>query len=227
MADLNEPKKETVRITLPPESSRPPAAVLEDGKPRINLPNRFPGLPGAGKPSASSLRPPSAGPVRPPPPSAVAPKPLPSNSGLRPPAPPMARPPAPTPGAVRPARSSMPTPAQSPLTSGTKMPEVPSLTKTPPPGRPLPASPAKLENHSATLSGPRKETARIADSSMKATVRLSSVQPLLSPPDLRHPPVVANSQPARLVDSVPTSLCWGLLAASTLALLTQLWTYLS
>jgi hypothetical protein len=76
--------------------------------------------------------------------------------------------------------------------------------------------------------GPRKDTARIADSPMKATVKLSSLQPASVPsaPVIRTaPPAVANPPPQGLAETVPTRLCWALLGISALTLLIQLWTY--
>lgn len=224
MADLNEPKKETVRITSPPQVPRPPSAPVGEEKPRINLPDRSSGPP-AGKTPLGGSRPSPAAPVRPPPPS-VAPKPLAPAGGSRPPAPPMSRPPTPAPpGSIR--------PPNGPLPSANKPPPPPGF-KPPVPVAPRPtlakAAPPAFENRNPTQQGPRKETARIADSPMKATVRLSNVQPTARPPAAgihSAPSAVANQQPARLVDSVPTPLCWAILGIAALSLLIQLWTYFS
>ena len=239
MADLNEPKKETVRITLPPRTTNRPTVPVEKETARINLPNRPPAPPPGAKPPGPVVRPPSAGAVRPPPPS-IAPKPLPpprGRSSARPPAPPAVRlgrrlrperfarraaPPAPsfkppTPPAAnrrktsraatsagrknhpprqcrrrRTSRSPPPPLAKAPLSplpgatprdpaallpKGLVPPPPPAGLKPPPPPAPAAPAPPKpvfppanpLASRSVAPSGPRKETARIADSPMKAT----------------------------------------------------------
>lgn len=180
MADLNEPKKETVRITLPQPTPSTPEGEKET--PRINLPSRPPGA------GAVPVRPPSAAPARlPPVPEASTPAP--------PPAPPLVAP-------ATPQRLGIPPPA---LDTADR----------------------------ASAAGPRKETARVAvtqDSPMKATVRLSNIQPSSAPPGggMRAAPLsVASPPPAALVESVPATFCWALLGVSALTLLIQLWTYFS
>ena len=77
MADLNEPKKETVRITPPSRNPNLPEVPPEKETVRINLPNRPP--PGAPDSSGGQSSP---APVRPSaPPPAVAPKPVPPPGG--------------------------------------------------------------------------------------------------------------------------------------------------
>ena len=220
MADLNEPKKETVRITLPPST---PPRPTEKETARINLPNRPPGPRGGAKPPTTDLRPPSS-PPKPLPPAGAAwsPRPLaPSKvanpaSTLNPPLPPSPRglkapvPPPPPPGL----ESSAPTPAASVAATPPK-PVFPSVN---PP----------LENHGTAQTRPRKRTVRIAESPMKATVKLGSVQPVSVPasPFVRHaPPGVANPSPPRFLETIPTQLCWVVLGISALILLIQLWTY--
>ncbi|HEY1582026.1 MAG TPA: hypothetical protein VGF73_02880 [Chthoniobacterales bacterium] len=83
--------------------------------------------------------------------------------------------------------------------------------------------------------GPRKETARIGalpDSPMKATVKLSPLQPTSTPPagvirTAPAAPVVANQPATGLVESVPLTFCWALLGISAVTFLIQLWTYFS
>jgi hypothetical protein len=85
-----------------------------------------------------------------------------------------------------------------------------------------------LENHGTAQTGSRKETARIADSPMKATVKLGSIQSGSVPasPVIRGaPPAVANPPPPRFLETIPTQLCWMVLGISALILLIQLWTY--
>ena len=208
MADLNEPKKETVRITLPPRTPSNPAESDKEAT-RINLPSRPPGG------GTVSLHPPSAAPVRPPPlPVAPTPASPPGAPDDQAPASPlMARPPA----ALAPPGATPPSPPVAPAT----------------PQRPGIPSPAPDVADHGSAAGPRKETARVAstpDSPMKATVRLSNVQPSSAPPGgvMRAPPLpVASLPPAALVEPVPATFCWALLGVSALTLLIQLWTYFS
>ena len=209
MADLNEPKKETVRITLPQRTASRPTAPVEKETARINLPNRPPGPSAGAKPLATDLHPPSSAPVRPPPPL-VAPKPLPPTGGAS-----SRRPPVPPPPA---AKAPVPPPPPAPLAPVAPAPPKPAF---PPANTPF-------ENRGVAQAGPRKETARIADSPMKATVKLGSAQPFGTPsaPVIRSAtPTVANPLPQRLVETVPTQLCWVLVGISALILLIQLWTY--
>ena len=208
MADLNEPKKETERIGLPA-----PAGV---------------------KPPTSSLRPPA-------PPSA-APRPLPSKEEVaaapRPPGRPMIHSPAPAAsGAARPpngpplatdAKASVPPPMGL-------IPPSPSPVALPPgaPGSPKPAlSPINrpLENRDLLKADARLETARVADSPLKAAAKPGSVQRgsvPLAPIIRAASPVVANSPAKGLGALAPAQLCWALLGISVLTLLLQLWNYFS
>jgi hypothetical protein len=191
MADLNEPKKETVRISLPPQSTSP-ALPVEKESARIILPNRPPARTVEADTPTTDLRPPSPAPVRPPSPLARPPA-SPSSGGLRAPVPPAPVAPAP------------PKPVFPPISS-------------------------PVANRDVTQTGFRKETARVTDSPMKATVKLGSVQPAGGAPGpiLRTGlPAVANPPPRGLIESVPTQLCWALLAVSAFTLLIQLWTYFS
>jgi hypothetical protein len=223
MADLNEPKKETVRITLPPRPPPQPTPPIEKERSRINLPNRPPGPPGGAKPPATDLRPQSSGP-----------EPLPPAGGASPPRPPVpSKGPPPTSGLKPP----LPPPPGG-LKAPVPPPPPPGLKQSSPPAPPAsvaaalakPAFPPvnlPLENRGIAQTGARKETARIADSPMKATVKLGSVQPVSIPaaPFIRSAPPAAAKPPQRLVETIPTQLCWVLLAISALILLIQLWTY--
>ena len=94
-----------------------------------------------------------------------------------------------------------------------------------------PPLPPKTETaQRPTAPVPRKETARIGDSPMKATVKLSAIQPTPVPTvgvvrTARLP--VATPPPVGLVESVPAAFCWALVGVSALTLLIQLWTYFS
>ena len=209
MAEMKEPKKETVRITLPPRL--PDEVTAEEAPaPRINLPNRPPVRPPPppifGKPISPVEDEAIATPVAPSP-SATPPRPV------RPPdAPPFSNP------ELNPAL-----PAEPPGSS------IPSAIA--PPGSSLGSQPALPEAESRrTRPGPRKETARVAsrESPMKATVRLSSIQPGAAPLAgvVRGPRGTEVTAPA-LLDVIPRSFCWALLGVSALSLLIQLWIYFS
>jgi hypothetical protein len=88
-----------------------------------------------------------------------------------------------------------------------------------------------MEIRGMTVS-PRKETAGIAvtpESPMKATVKLSSVQPSNEPPIsvIRTAPPSLVKPPPSLGETISAQFCWALLGISALALLIQLWIYSS
>jgi hypothetical protein len=209
MADLNEPKKETERIGLPaPAGAKPPT-----------------------------------GGVRPPAPPSVAPRPLPPKeevaAGPRPPARPTTHPSAPAAsGATGPPNGPPP-----PTGAKASVPPPPPLGLIPPSPSPVALSPGAsgsskpglspinrpLENRDLLQAGPRQETARVADSPLKA-VKPGSVQRgsvPLAPIIRAASPVVANSPAKGLGALAPAQLCWALLGISVLTLLLQLWNYFS
>lgn len=200
MPEANEPKKETVRIALPPRANRGESSDTA----RIDLPATPPLKPGPDAPKQA------AAPVPPPPPKPVA-------------RPPMSRPPMPTPSSSAPVRPPTFTPsaggpvrppsvpplppnARSGASSAESAPE-PGAT-TPAPMRPMPPRPRVLPpaprvqppttpssgvsaapaNYpgSAPQTGPRKETARI--STLPETprpapaVKMGKTQPLFTVP---------------------------------------------
>jgi hypothetical protein len=212
MADPHEPKKETVQVNLP--GCPPPSADI--------------------KSEPNNLRPIPSAPVRPP--LSIPPRPLPPSgdmSGKRPPAPPMARPPTP----IRPPRASSPNPSPPGLKAPT--PPQPAASRAPVAPPTPTAAPSKPTAPSfqpvAGDRGQRKETAPIGPppySSVKATVKLSPIQPPSAPSTglirTAPPPAGVANQPApRLVDAVPMPFCWALLGISAVTLLIQLWTYFS
>jgi hypothetical protein len=196
MADQKEPKKETVRITLPPRPAGQPAAPVARGRDtvRINMP----------------ARPPAAGmPPRPPAPGG-----------------PVARPPtAQTPLPPAPPRPVTPPPV---FRSGT----TPTTT-----AAALPARPSALTSAAAPpgpSAGPRKETARITvlpdpPAKQASAVQMKKTQPLVTMPEPIAQPAPITVAPAisveTVIDSIPMSLCWGLLAASAITLIIQIWNY--
>jgi len=180
----------------------------------------------------------SSAPLRPAPP--IAPKPLPpsggSAAGKRPPAPPMARPPAPVrpPGHLStnpppPPPGSKPAPSAQPAAA---LPTAPPLTtprlSLPPSAVPLKptAPPDPADGNRGRHIDPRKEPSRLGEMlhpPIKATVRLTPIQPPSAPP----PPAVAKQPAPGLLESVPMPFCWALLGVSAVTLLTQLWIYFS
>ena len=210
MADLNEPKKETERIGLPP--------------------------PAGAKPPTGNLRPPSSPAIAPralPPKEEVA-------AGPRPSARPTARPSAPAAsGAARPLNGPPPSisgktsdPTLPPLGLIPPSPAPGALSPGPPgsskPG--LSSINRPLENRGLLPAGRRQETASVADSPMKVAVKPGRVQPGSVPlaPIIRAAlPAVANSPAKGLGVLAPAQLCWALLGISVLTLLMQLWNYFS
>ena len=212
MGDLNEPKKETVRISLPPPPSTPP----ENGDTvRITVPSQ------AATPGAAPAAAPAPAPKR-----AVPPTPAPSSAPVA--RPPMARSPMPTPSgtAVRPppyrppgAPQSSPAapppraaPAYKPETgapaSGTAatapapaaMPPRPRVLPPPPriipPSKPAGSVSAAPSNYPGSgHSGPKKETARISilpePAAAPGAVKMAKTQPLMAapPPKVQSAPV--------------------------------------
>jgi hypothetical protein len=90
----------------------------------------------------------------------------------------------------------------------------------------------------ATSAGPKKETARISvlpapPARSAPAVEMKKTQPLVSMPEPRRQtaPIAVNVEPEAaeetLVDELPMSLCWALLAASVVILTIQIWNYFS
>ena len=193
MADLNESKNETEPIGLP--------------------------APAGAKPPPGSLRPPA-------PPSA-APRPLPSREGVAAGPRPPGRP-ATQPSAAAASRAARP-PTGPPRATGAK-----ASAPNPPPLGPIlpPPSPATLSSGASGSSkpgllpidrppgnrdplqvGPPQETARVADSPMKAAVKPGSVHPgsvPLAPIIRAASPAVANSPAKGLGDISSGSVVLGL-----------------
>jgi hypothetical protein len=219
MADSSpEPKKETVRITLPPRPSTAAGAQPRRDTVRINMPPRPPG---------NGAPPPRPGPMRPPAPPAGTARPPMAHSPL---------PPAPAKTVTPPPLfKGKPAPAAA---SSTAAP-APLLPKVAPPG---PISPPPSERAPLPGSGPKKETARITvlpDPPAKplGAVQMKKTQPLSTMPEPVTPmssitvaPAPAAAAPV-VVDSddngVSMALCWGLFGLSAIVLLVQIWNYFS
>ena len=207
MAEPKEPKKETVRIALPPRPPGAPAAAKPGSETvRINMP----------------ARPPSNGAPRPPTPPA---------GGVA--RPPMSRPPVP-PAPPKPvARPPLfrPSPA-----GATSPPPAPPKPAAPPPPPPAPnstgiASSAGPRKETARISvAPAAAPERPA-----ASVQMKKTQPLVTMPQpgRQTSPIAVNvaqdefEEEAGFIDSIPMALCWATLAASFIILTIQFWNYLS
>jgi hypothetical protein len=197
MADPKEPKKETVRITLPPRSN----AEGNGGAPapkrdtvRINLPARPPTVS-----APAPLTPPTAGAARPP----VA----------RPLVPPAPSKPVTPPPFVPPAARSTITPPKTPAPAAAAAHAVePEL---------IPAvSPKKETARISVLPDPPKPAPTVQ---MKKTQPLITMpEPKTGAAPINVAPLI---QPDEDVDLVPMPLCWAVLGASALILLIQIWNY--
>ena len=211
MAEANEPKKETVRITLPP-SGRDIAAPHDDDTVQINLPARPP----------TSEPPPTTVPVVPK--AGNVPIPRPPVSQVPLPKPPVATVPVP--------RTFVPPPPPPAAVA----PPLPSTAKTPVP-RPMGTAAAAPIRAAVPETTPlSKETARITilpDPPKPTPVKMSKTQPLITltatPGAPPTPPVTiaAAGAPQPVIESIPTSLCWGLLLVSAAILIIEIWNYIS
>lgn len=208
MAEAKEPKKETVRIKLPPRHAGDASNSNNRDREtvRINLPPRAPNnFAGA----APTPKPPPI------PPSPVARTTELPGLGQSP------KPPSfPMPSIVE----SVPSPTHSPSISE-EMAEAPLPALAPAPKAPITSVPT---------AGPKKETARIATMPearpSPPTVKMSKTQPLITAPDpLREtaPILVEPGDANDVIESIPVPLCWALLAVSALLFIIQLWTYFS
>lgn len=237
MSDPNEPKKETVRIPLPPASgttSGEQASEAHDTA-RINL---------SEDPPTDSPAAPQAEPIAPPKPrraiqtlsaGAVGPPPLkPSRSPSPPTAPPAATPEA---------REATPTSGLTEPTVPAALPAMPPRPRVlPPPPRVAPpvsapgsisAAPSNYPG-SGAHAGPRKETARIASLPEKTAppapaMKMTKTQPLMRAPVAKiqsAPVTVAASTPTGL-DAIPLPICWTIFGISSVTLLIQIWNYLA
>jgi hypothetical protein len=215
MAEANQPKKETVRITLPPRRGDA-VAPQDDDIVRINLPARPPTsepppTPLAPKPGNVPIpRPPVSQVPFPKPPVASVPVP---RTFAPPPPPPAAVPPPPLPAGKTPVPRPMGTAAAAPA---------------PPAAAPAPAAPP-----TTPLA---KETARISilpDPPKPAPMKMSKTQPLftltatpVTPPTA--PVTIAPAMaPQPVIESIPTSLCWGLVLVAAAILIIEIWNYIS
>lgn len=202
---MAEPKKETVRIALPPRPEQAASApsIAKRDTARIVLPSRTPVTP-------IRRLPPTIAPLPSAEPAAEASSSLPR----RPPVTPIA------------------SPASSPLLQ--PLPKPPGMEEDPGTA-PRPVPPARDESVTAAPSvnrGPKKETARISvlprpTPAAAPAINMTKTQPLLIHPTGSAPvaPVVITSKPVAPVDAIPRSLAWGLLGVSAVIFLIQIWNY--
>ena len=207
MADLNEPKKETERIGLPPlAGAKPTPASFTPPSPPSVAPRHLPPKeevvagPRPVRPTVRPSAPAASGAARPPngPPAST------SVKALDPTPPPAGLPPSPNPGAL------------SPGAPGSSKPVLSSLNR-------------PLENR-GLFQTEGQETGSGADSSTKVAAKPGRVRPSSVPsvPIIRAAlPAVANSPVKGLRALAPAQLCWALLGISVLTLLMQLWNYFS
>ncbi len=200
MADQKEPKKETVRITLPPRPAGQPPAPGTSGREtvRINLPPRPPGSETAPLPPGSPVAPPARPPLPPAPSRPVAPPP-----------PAFRQPPAPPSSASSSAPAAPPPPARvAPPVSATSV-----------------ASAAGPKKETARISlMPDPAAAPVH------AVEMAKTQPLVTAPAAVTYAAPINVGGTPVVESaradLPTSFCWALLLVSAAILTIQIWNYL-
>ena len=231
MAESNEPKKETVRINLPSHRSDTEPSENHDTT-RIDLPTAQDSPLETQASSAGKRTPPpllGRSPLTAPPSQTflparriVPPPPMPA-SAPRPPSVP-ASPPrvaAPPPSVT----ASVPPPPRAATTP--PPPPRPGTVSSPPPDSPFRPTP---------VAEPKKETSRInlAPDQPVKTVRMSKTQPLVTVTatpvnPVRAPVRVAPAEhdPASIISSIPTSLCWALVLISGAILIIEIWTYIS
>lgn len=201
---MAEPKKETVRIALPPTPETtldPQSGAAKQDTARILLPSRTPGIPLRRLPPTINQ---TATPV-----------------GVQPaaesPVIPLPRPPVqPSSSSASPSLKPLPKPAASdPLSSATEV------------------AVRENFDEASVRPAPKKETARITSfpkpvEPSKPAENMTKTQALIMRPAVVIPTssiVVATSNAPDAFDSTPRWLCWGLLGLSSLIFFIQIWNY--
>jgi hypothetical protein len=202
---MAEPKKETVRIALPPRPDKlqPSASAEKPDTARIVLPSRTP-----------------VAPLRRLPPKIT---PLPDPASTTEPATiSLHRPP------VAPPQSSTASPLLQPL------PKPPGLDPTDESREARTSLPAVSQTNPAPsiYAGPKKETARISIlprpvPAPAPAVNMTKTQPLLIRPaaGVQPVPVIIAPKPADIFDSIPRPYCWALFGIAALIFLIQILNY--
>jgi len=202
---MAEPRKETVRIALPPrpdQAASAPAAEKRDTA-RIVLPSRSPVTP-----------------IRRPPPK-ITPLPSSETAAEAEPTTVPRRPPiiSPSPSAASPLLQPLPKPPGA---------ENGGLV------RPVPVRDPGDSGAPSLNRGPKKETARISvlpkpAAQPKPTVNMTKTQPLLiqpaPAPGVQPVPGIITSKPLTPVETISRPLCWGLFGVSAFIFLIQIWNY--
>lgn len=225
MSDSNEPKKETVRITLPPPESAQPGAERQT---EIDSPGA----------SATETEPDRAtvSPVSPALKPAVRPPSF-NSPPLRPSAPAVDPAGAPLSPPVVPSKTSETADAAPAFPAMPPRPRVlPPPPQTLPPAPPQSSAAAGLVNYSASASQaePKKETARLKNRPEKTppsalTVKMTKTQPLMTAPaaQIHSAPVNVLPKSASGFDAIPLPICWVIFGISAITLLIQIWNYLA
>jgi hypothetical protein len=210
---MAEPKKETVRIALPPRPDKTPPvpSSIKRDTARIVLPSRTPVAPLRRLPPKISS--------------------LPSSSSTAD---------APAISLRRPPVAPSPAPAASPLLQPLPKPPGPEMGEEPraairplPTASPVPDETAAQDNTGDSIQpGPKKETARISILPRPAaapapSINMTKTQPLLIRPTagVQPAPIVITSKPLDPFDAIPRSYCWGLFGIAALIFLIQIWNY--
>jgi len=200
---MAEPKKETVRIALPPRPEQAAVApsIIKRDTARIVLPTRTPVAPIRRLPPQIASSPASEATTE-----------------------------APT---ILPRRPPVVTPASSPLLQPLpKPPGAETQSQPVAANRPVAPAREENGAASSVNRGPKKETARISvlprpTPTAAPAINMTKTQPLLIHPVGITPvaPVVITSKPIAPRDAIPRSLAWGLLAVSAVIFLIQIWNY--
>ncbi len=246
MSDSEGPKKETVRITLPPrlkpsdsrESApiwkRPAMAASAARGPQRPPP---PGSPArAAYEAAQSIRPPEPAPL--PTPAPVPPVRQPVSASTPPKLPPaFSAPAAPPPTAtVVPAAPCVPASAVPPAMPPRPrvLPPPPRIAPRAPAAAAVSAAPAIYPGTSTVRIEPKKETARISILPQPAAPAMAKTQPLTTFPPTKvsaAPITTAASRSAVLPgfswEAIPLPICWSICGISAVTLLIQIWNYFS
>jgi thioredoxin 1 len=200
---MAEPKKETVRIALPPRPETAGSTQNEAKRDtaRIVLPSRTPVTP-----------------IRRLPPNVT---PLPAAG------------PAPEAPSVLPRRPPVITPVTSPMLQPLpKPPGIENESDSNNNLRPVPPLRDESAAARAVNRGPKQETARInilprPTPVAPPAINMTKTQPLLVQPAATAPvaPVVITSRPIVPLETIPRPLCWALVGISAVIFLIQIWNY--
>jgi hypothetical protein len=200
---MAEPKKETVRIALPPrpEPAGPSTSEAKRDTVRIVLPSRTPSTPIRRSPPKITPLPAAAATTEAP--------------------------------AVAPRRPPVITPLNSPMLQPLpKPPGVEKDNDNGNNVRPVPPLREESAAAPSVNRGPKQETARInilprPTPVAPPAINMTKTQPLLVQPAASIPiaPVVITSRPIVPLDTIPRPLCWTLLGISAVIFLIQIWNY--